>query len=71
MNKYDVIIERIESKRHHGFRYQVTIYWNRVEGAGEVGWTLTRWGARRLAKKMARKHELPDPKSEVVEEYSL
>jgi hypothetical protein len=70
MGKYEVVIERL-IPMSHGFRYQITVYWNRMEGTGDISWSVTRWGARREAKRLIRKHEQPKERLEVVEEYTL
>lgn len=71
MSKYDVVIKRIDRKRHHGFRYEVLVYWDKAAGHGDVSWVMTQWGARREAKRIIKRHELPKEKTDVVEEYSL
>lgn len=70
-HKYHVEIKRIERKRNHGLRYGITVWWDKESDRGDVGWAYTLWGARREAKRMIKKHELPPPTETVVEEYEL
>jgi hypothetical protein len=71
MSKYDIVIKKIERKRHSGFRYELIVYWNRTEDRGDVSWAYTLWGARREAKRLIKKHELPKEHVEIVEEYQV
>lgn len=69
--KYEVVIQRIDPKRHYGLRYAITVYYNRNERQGDISNSHTLRGARREAKKMIAKHELPEENPETVEEYFL
>lgn len=71
MSKYEVVIKKIKPRRHSGFRYEVMVYWNRATDAGDIGWSHTLWGACYVAKRLVKKHELPEDKKTVVKEYSL
>lgn len=71
MTKYDVLIKRLEARHHHGLRYSVKVWWDKENDRGDINWAYTLWGARRLAKKMIKKHEAPKPVEKVIEEYKL
>jgi len=71
MSRYDVVIKRIDRKRNHGLRYEVLVYWDKDADRGDIGWAVTKLGARRMAKRLIKKHELPKEKTQIVQEYSL
>lgn len=71
MSRYEVVIKRIDPRRHGGFRYQITVYWNRVEGTGDTSWSYTRWGSHHEAKKLVKKHKQPKEVRAIVEDYTL
>lgn len=68
---YDVLIKRIDSKKHNGYHYEVTVYWNREFDQGYISWTYTLWGARHEAKKLIKKHEEPREIKNLVESYLI
>ncbi len=70
-NLYDVRIEKVSRRHNHGYRYKITVWWDKKNDKGDLSWSYTLPGARRLAKKLIKKHEDEEPKSQVIEEYQL
>jgi hypothetical protein len=69
--KFEVVIERISRKHNHGFRYRITVYWDRAKDQGSLGWSYTLWGAHRKAVELVHEHFVSETAPVVVEEYQL
>lgn len=69
--KYVVTIERISPKRNHGLRYRTTVLLNKSCEHIRGGYSLTKWGAHRMAKGIIQEYEYMRSEPAVVEKYEI